>query len=258
MARILPSILLVTACASGEEMLPGDLAAVPPVAACLMPIPPWPTEAAAYAALNQDTLRLSGPIGASGTGDPPHDCWNDGGWVLWSSEQADPVETYWAVVEDPIAGDHVVAVSHPSLAAFPVSEGVVEVAYRVFFPAGRDEIPRGYLEVSDASGTVSWMGRHTEPEYSDTPDHVALETGDLLATYDSGCGGWESRGLRATVGGSTATLEHGETAVLDGHVVIHGGYAALSNSQLSAWTCPDVLGEFGVSASVLRLTGGSR
>jgi hypothetical protein len=253
MPRSALSILLVVACAPGEETLPGDLAPVPPVAACVMPIPPWQTEAAAYAAVNQDTLRLSGTVGASGMGDPAETCWNDGGWALWSSDQADPVETYWAVVEDPVQGDHVVAISHPSLSAFPVSEGPIEVAYRVYFPADRDEIPRGQLEVGNDAGAVLWMGRHATPEHHDTPAHVALETGDVLATYDSRCGAWESRGLRATVGGSTATLERGDTAVLDGHVVIHGGYAALS--ETSGWTCPDELSGFGASTSVLRLAG---
>jgi hypothetical protein len=97
------------------------------------------------------------------------------------------------------------------------------------------------------------MGRHATAEHSDTPAHMALETGDVLATYDSGCGAWESKGLRATVGGSTDTLERGETVVLDGHVVIHGGYAAVSED--SSWTCAEELSGFGASTSVVRLAG---
>jgi len=255
MLRISPSILLVAACTSGEEMLPGDLPPVPPVAACVMPIPAWASETEACGTVHRETLRLSGTVGDSGTGDPPYTCWNDGGWALWTSDEADPSETSWVVVEDPVHGDHVVALSHPSLSTFPIPTGPIEVTYRVFYQAGGEEIPRGHLELRDASGTVLWMGRHTAPEYSVTPDDVALETGDLLASYDSGCGTWESRGLRVTVGGSTEALDRGDTAVLEGRVVIHGGYAVPSDG---GWTCPEALSEFGVSASILRLTGGTR
>jgi len=241
--------LALTGCSHPPQTLPADLPGAPGLGACVAPEGGWPDEATAIAATNQAELVVNGTISAIGSGPAP--CFVDGDWALWAPSETDPAAASWVTLQDGAGKKWVVGVRAKVVSLSQRSVGdTLTVHDRVYYPGGRDEVPRGTLEIDDATGLLVWAARHGDPGHATPPDPFTWTDDGEVQAYATRCGPWSERTMRVGFPDGAAQLARGQTATPQGYTLTSGGWARIDDT--SRWSCMEAVKQFGAELWIER------
>ena len=229
MKRALP-FLALAACDLPEKGLPSDFPDITPFAACVSPDGGWPDDQA----WNQ-VAELRGTVLEIGVGDAV-DCADS--YRYLSAGSVDITNASWLRLEDETSGGlWEVAVVLSSFALdFEVGE---EVRVDWAFQPPEFSSGVGSLLLADfEAAPVLWMGQAWTLEEIVPPDGVFFARGDAIALQEDGCGTVEAYDLGVTTEDDEGTVPYGESAMVGGVIVHHGGLSdalEVTNDCIDWW-----------------------
>jgi hypothetical protein len=242
--------LALSGCSHQGGTMPDDVPGDPRLGACVAPDGGWADEATAKAATNLQELVITGTVSQLGTGPAP--CFVQGDWALWQPSETDPTAAAWVQIEDAGGKKWDVGVRGKvvSLTQVLSAGDTLTVHDRVYYPGGRDDLPRGQIQLDDATGLLLWAGRHGEPSHATPPDPFTWSDEGETEHYATKCGPWSERTMRVGFPTGNAVLTRGQGATPPGFTVTSGGWSKIDDT--SAWGCMDVVKQFGAELWIER------